>query len=70
MKLCLRRVRVHLDVGCNQIEPENRQILALSISKERNTFVAERFFEGLVKAMVSSQFLRIVVRDTQWLVDS
>ncbi len=31
------------------IEPENRQILALYISKERNMFVAERFMSGLVK---------------------
>jgi putative transposase len=31
------------------IEPENRQILALTISKERNMFVAERFLSGLVK---------------------
>ena len=31
------------------IEPENRQILALSISKERNMFVAERCLSGLVK---------------------
>jgi putative transposase len=31
------------------IEPQNRQILALSISKERNMFVAERFISGLVK---------------------
>jgi len=31
------------------IEPENRQILALSITKERNMFVAERFLSGLVK---------------------
>jgi putative transposase len=31
------------------IEPENRRILALSISKERNMFVAERFLSGLVK---------------------
>ena len=31
------------------IEPENRQILALSISKERNMFIAERFLLGLVK---------------------
>jgi putative transposase len=30
-------------------EPENRQILALSISKERNMFVAERFIGGLIK---------------------
>ena len=31
------------------IEPENRQILALSITKERNMFVAERFLSDLVK---------------------
>ena len=31
------------------IEPKNRQILALSISKERNMFVAERFIGDLVK---------------------
>ena len=32
------------------IEPENRQSLALSISKERNRFVSERFLDdGLVK---------------------
>jgi putative transposase len=31
------------------IEPENRQILALTISKERNMFVAERFLDGLIK---------------------
>jgi putative transposase len=31
------------------IEVENKQILALSISKERNMFVAERFIQGLVK---------------------
>ena len=31
------------------IEPKNRQILALSISKERNMFVAERFLSDIVK---------------------
>ena len=31
------------------IEPKNRQILALSISKERNTFVAERFISDVIK---------------------
>lgn len=31
------------------IEPENRQILALTMSKERNMFVAERFLDGLIK---------------------
>ncbi len=30
------------------IEPENREILELTISKERNMFVAERFISGLV----------------------
>ena len=30
------------------IEPKNSEILALSISKERNMFVAERFIAGLV----------------------
>ncbi len=32
------------------IEPKNKQILALSISKERNMLIAERFISGLVKA--------------------
>ena len=31
------------------IEPKNKQILALSISKERNMFVAERFLLTVVK---------------------
>ncbi len=31
------------------IEPKDREILALTISKERNMFVAERFIAGLVK---------------------
>ncbi len=31
------------------IEPDNKQILALTISKERNMFVAERFIAGLVR---------------------
>jgi putative transposase len=31
------------------IEPENKQILALSISKERNMFVAERFLSDIVR---------------------
>jgi len=30
------------------IEPENREILSLSISKERNMFVAERFLSNIV----------------------
>ena len=32
------------------IKPETRQILSLSISKERNMFVAERFMSDLAKA--------------------
>ena len=31
------------------IEPENREILALNISKERNMLIAERFIADLVK---------------------
>jgi putative transposase len=31
------------------IEPKGRRILALSISKERNMFVAEKFLSGLVR---------------------
>jgi putative transposase len=31
------------------IEPKDKQILALSISKERNMFVAERFLSGVVR---------------------
>ena len=31
------------------IEPKDRQVLALSISKERNMFVAERFIAGLAR---------------------
>ncbi len=31
------------------IEPKNMEILALSISNERNMFVAERFIAGLIK---------------------
>ena len=34
---------------CITIEPESKQILALSISKERNMLIAERFLVGLVK---------------------
>jgi putative transposase len=32
------------------VEPKNKQILALTISMERNMLVAERFIAGLVKA--------------------
>jgi putative transposase len=31
------------------IEPENKRILALNISKERNMLIAERFLSNIVK---------------------
>ena len=31
------------------IEPKNKEILALNISRERNMFIAESFIDGLVK---------------------
>lgn len=31
------------------IEPKNNQILALTISKERNMLIVEKFISGLVK---------------------
>ena len=31
------------------IEPKNREILALTISKERNMFIVERFLSGVVR---------------------
>ena len=31
------------------IEPENSQILAVSVSKEKNMFVTERFLSDIVK---------------------
>ena len=39
---------MYMDMGI-AIEPVNRQILALSISKVRNMLIAERFIGGLVK---------------------
>jgi putative transposase len=35
---------------CVAIEPKDKQILALNITKERNMLVAERFIERLAKA--------------------
>lgn len=32
------------------IEPENRQILVLTVSKKRNMLISERFISGLVNA--------------------
>jgi putative transposase len=31
------------------IEPHNKEILGITISKERNMFIAERFISGLIK---------------------
>jgi putative transposase len=51
------------------IEPENRQILSLSISKGRNMFGAERLIQGLVKVYgkhpVSTDM--VVELSIQWL---
>ena len=52
------------------IEPENRQILALSISKERNMFVAERFLSNLTKIHGKHPVSTDGILGTQWLVDS
>ncbi len=52
------------------IEPENKQILALSISKERNMFVAERFIWVSSMLMEDTQFLPMEVRGTPWHADS
>jgi len=38
------------------IEPENKQILALTISKERNMFVAEHFLSDIVRLWKTSSF--------------
>jgi putative transposase len=38
--------------GLVAIEPENRNILTLSISKERNILIAERFISDLAKVHV------------------
>lgn len=45
----LRKVRSEYIWLWVATEPSNKEILALSISKERNTFVAERFLSGRVK---------------------
>jgi hypothetical protein len=38
------------------IEPKNSEILALTISKERNMFVAERFLSGLVSIIWKASY--------------
>jgi len=49
------------------IEPKNKQILALSISKERNMFVAERFLSGVIKIHGKHPLSTTVEPGTQWL---
>ena len=49
MRPCWRWDQSLSGSGLQLNQTENRQILALSISKERNMFVAERFISGLVK---------------------
>jgi len=52
------------------IEPENRQILALSISNERNMLIAERFLSDLVKIHGKHPISTDGEHGTQWLVGS
>ena len=49
-----RVVRLHLAVGCNQIESKNKQILARSILIEKNMLIAEKLISGLVKILGQS----------------
>ena len=48
-----------IKIGCEYIwiwvaiEPKNKQILALSVSKERNMLIAERFLSTIVRTMES-----------------
>ncbi|VFJ13858.1 hypothetical protein [Candidatus Nitrosocosmicus franklandus] len=57
--------------GLQLNQTENRQILALSISKERNMFVAERFISGLVKIHgIHPVSTDDEVLGIQWPVDS
>ena len=51
------------------IEPENKQILALYVSKERNMFVAEHFLLDVVHNYgIRTVFQPMVEPGTQWLV--
>ena len=49
MKHYLKLVQNMSGSGLVAIEPENRNILTLSISKERNILIAERFISDLAK---------------------
>lgn len=55
---------------CITIEPENSQIPALSISEERNMFIAEMRLSGQSRFMISIRYPRTAVRDIHKLVDS
>src|SRR3954447_26370997 len=52
------------------IEPENKQILALYVSKERNMFVAEHFLSEVVHNYGIHSVFQPMVKEpgTQWLV--
>ena len=52
------------------IENDNREILQISISKERNMFVAERFILNLVKIYWNILFQLMVVHGIHRPVDS
>ena len=47
MKHCVKLVQNMSGSGLVAIEPENRNILTLSISNERNILIAERFISDL-----------------------
>jgi putative transposase len=52
------------------IEPENKQILALNVSKERNMFVAEHFLSQMLFIIMECILFQPMVKElgTQWLV--
>ena len=52
------------------IENDNREILQISISKERNMFVAERFIQSLIRNMENILFQLMVVHCIHRPVDS
>jgi putative transposase len=52
------------------IDPENKEVLALSVSKERNMLIAERFLSELAKAREKHQFQRMEVIGIRKLADS
>ncbi len=52
------------------IEPENREILVLNISKERNMLIAERFVSDLIRIHRKHPVERAVELGIHKLVDS